>query len=83
MSNPRTQYEIDLENFLYENSQPCIELDAYMDIYTNKTVATSTCTYGYHKWQWYEGLHMERYWFCTVCDEKDYKRDPPPPVPKR
>ena len=41
------------------------------------------CANGYHTWQWYVGFHMDQYWFCTKCDEKDRKKPPPPPpVPK-
>ena len=36
------------------------------------------CNSGYHDWKWYVGLHMERYWFCQLCDIKDEARFPPP-----
>lgn len=39
------------------------------------------CSNGYHDWVWYVGFHVDQYWFCTKCDEKDRKK-PPPPAPK-
>ena len=38
---------------------------------------TYACSYGNHKWKWYVGFHMERYWFCELCDDKDFTRSPP------
>ena len=32
------------------------------------------CTW--HSWQFYEGA-TEKYWFCTKCDKKDFKAEPP------
>ena len=72
----KSQSDLDLEKFIYENGgNPCCEID-FGTIDDNK-ITPSICTYGYHKWVWYVGLHMERYWFCSVCDEKDYKREAP------
>lgn len=51
--------------------------DPYGYYHEQDNISMATCQYGNHKWVYYIGLHVERYWFCTVCDEKDYKRDPP------
>lgn len=45
---------------------PQVELEIY-----------NFCSYGSHNMVWYEGLHLDRFWFCTVCDTKD-KTTPPP-----
>jgi hypothetical protein len=68
----KTQTDIDLERLAYE-------MNNYGEVFVdlNDNVIGYSCQYNYHKWQYYVGFHMERYWFCTVCDEKDYKRDPP------
>jgi hypothetical protein len=35
------------------------------------------CTRGFHKWRWYEGLKLDRFYFCELCDTKDKSRKPP------
>jgi hypothetical protein len=32
-----------------------------------------------HKWVWYLGFHIEQFWYCDKCGEKDIKRPPPSP----
>ena len=35
------------------------------------------CATGNHKWRWYVGAHMDKYWFCELCDLKDYAKKSP------
>jgi hypothetical protein len=46
-----------------------------MDYYHNYN-----CEFGNHKWKWYVGFHVERFWYCEICDAKDKTR-PAPPIP--
>ena len=64
-----SQDTVDIERFINEGGSTYD--------YLEPGVIMANCQYGYHIWKWYEGFHMERYWFCTTCDEKDYRRDPP------
>lgn len=36
-------------------------------------VAKKWCS---HNWIWYKGF-VEQYYYCSYCDEKDWKRSPP------
>jgi hypothetical protein len=45
--------------------------------FSSKSGDSYNCQYGGHKWRWYEGFHVERYWFCEICDEKDRVKKPP------
>ncbi len=51
------------ENILGDTS--AVNYDYYYDIdnYYN-------CDLDRHKWKWYEGFHMERFYFCEICDLK-------------
>jgi hypothetical protein len=35
------------------------------------------CNQGIHKWKWYVGAHMDKFWFCELCDFKDKLGSPP------
>ena len=36
-----------------------------------------SCEHGLHKWKWYVGFLLEQYYFCELCDKKDFTRFPP------
>lgn len=35
------------------------------------------CATGVHKWKWYVGFHMDRFWYCEMCPAKDLAGPPP------
>lgn len=64
-------------NRLNSESYSIPTLEHSVEVFKMSTNAKEQCKWNSCKWVWYEGLHMERYWFCTECDTKDLKRDPP------
>jgi hypothetical protein len=32
------------------------------------------CEENRHKWVFYQGFHLDKFWFCEMCDKKDFKR---------
>ena len=81
-TNTSAYYDTDtmhaLERFVTDGN-PSIDMGYDLDEYAGYGIQpTYNCQYGYHKWRWYQGFHLEKYWFCETCGEKDYHRDPPP-----
>lgn len=35
------------------------------------------CANNAHKWKWYVGAHMDKFWYCELCDLKDHTREFP------